>query len=276
TPVSTLFQPKAAPGWAELEGRYTSISLDTRSVASKCLPVITLLSTPAPVRRMTMRDHPPQGQARPSFGRSRAVRGFDLFDTPPVALGPLFEHEPLLAGVTTVAEPFCGKGNLVVAMRERGLTVFASDILDRGCPGSTVLDFRAMTERPPGCGVLISNCPYHGAMGFIEHALALGFRVVVLLLKLSFLCTGERFERLHKPGHLRRVHVLAERLQEMHDARHLEAGGKKAGQSRMHGWFVLNRDYRGPATIVPVSIKHPTFRMPWDSPLLPPGRPRLD
>jgi hypothetical protein len=46
----------------------------------------------------------------------------------------------------------------------------------------------------------------------------LGFRVVVLLLKLSFLCTRERFERLHKPGHLRRVHVLAERLQDMHDA----------------------------------------------------------
>ena len=71
-------------------------------------------------------------------------------------------------------------------MRERGLTVFASDILDRGCPGSTVLDFRAMTERPPGCGVLISNCPYHGAMGFIEHALALGFRVVVLCSSFHF------------------------------------------------------------------------------------------
>ena len=79
-----------------------------------------------------MLDDPPHGRARPSFGRPRAVRGFDLFDTPPVALGPLFEHEPLLAGVTTVAEPFCGKGNLVVAMRERGLTVFARDILDRG------------------------------------------------------------------------------------------------------------------------------------------------
>jgi len=59
---------------------------------------------------MTMLDRPPQGHARPSFGRSRAVRGFDLFDTPPVALGPLFAHEPLLAGVTTVAELFCGKG----------------------------------------------------------------------------------------------------------------------------------------------------------------------
>ena len=75
-------------------------------------------------------------------------------------------------------------------------------------------------------------------MGYIEHALALGFRVVVLLLTLSFLYTGERFERLHKPGHLRRVHVLAERLQDMHDANYT---GKKAGQSQVHAWFVFDR-----------------------------------
>jgi hypothetical protein len=206
---------------------------------------------------MTMLDRPPH--ARPSFSRPRAVRGFDLFDTPPIALGPLFEHEPLLVGVTSVAEPFCGKGRLVIAMRERGLTVFASDILDRGCPGATVLDFRAMAERPPGCDVLISNCPYRGAMGFIEQALALRFRVVVFLLKLSFLCTGERFERLHKPGHLRRVHVLAERLQDMHDANYT---GKKAGQSQVHAWFVFDQE-RGPATINPVSINQPAARMPW-------------
>src|SRR4249919_2694803 len=87
---------------------------------------------------------------RPSFGRSRAVRGLDLFDTPPVALCPLFEHEPMLAGVAAVVEPFCGKGNLVNAMPARGLTVL---------PDSTVLDFLAMIAQPPGCEVLLSNCP---------------------------------------------------------------------------------------------------------------------
>ena len=107
-----------------------------------------------------MRDRP----RRPSFGRSRAERGDDLFDTPPVALGPLFVHEPLLAGVTTLAEPFCGVGNLVMAMRARGLTVHASDKNARGCPDSTVLDFLAMTARPPGCDVLVSNPPYRIAM----------------------------------------------------------------------------------------------------------------
>jgi hypothetical protein len=36
---------------------------------------------------------------RPSFGRALAVRGLDQFDTPAPVLGPLFAHEPLLAGV---------------------------------------------------------------------------------------------------------------------------------------------------------------------------------
>jgi phage/plasmid-associated DNA primase len=67
-------------------------------------------------------------RGRPSFGRSRAVRGLDLFDTPPRALDPLFEHEPLLAGVRVICEPFAGRGNLVTAMRSRGITVHAADI----------------------------------------------------------------------------------------------------------------------------------------------------
>jgi hypothetical protein len=85
---------------------------------------------------------------RPSFGRTLTVRGFDLFDTPKEALDPLFVHEPLLAGVTSVSEPFCGKGNLVTAMRERGIKVFASDIFDRGCPYAGVFDFFDMTKAP--------------------------------------------------------------------------------------------------------------------------------
>jgi hypothetical protein len=206
---------------------------------------------------------PALSRRRPSFGRPRAIRGRDLFDTPPVALGPLFEHEPLLAGVTSVVEPFCGKGNLVQAMRARGLTVHASDILNRGCPDSITLDFLAMTARPSNCDVLISNCPYAGAMDFIEHAMVLRFRIVLLLLKLSFLCTAERYERLHKPGHLCRVHVLAERLQDMHDAAHIAAGGEKAGQSQVHAWFVLDRNYCGPAVINPVSVNRPFEQMPW-------------
>ena len=200
---------------------------------------------------------------RPSFGRPLSIRGYDLVDTPVVALGPLFAHEPLLAGVTNIAELFAGKGNLVLAMRARGIAVHASDILDRNCPDCSVRDFFSTVSPPPGCRLELSNPPYQHAMEAIEHAFAIEFDVVIFLLKLSFLCTADRFERLHKPGHLRRVHVLAEKLQDMHDAAHLAAGGDKAGQSQNHAWFVFDHHYCGPAAINPVSINKPAARMPW-------------
>ena len=78
--------------------------------------------------------------------------------------------------------------------------------------------------------------------------------MVVFLLPPSFLFTADRYERLHKRGHLCRVHILAERLQDMHDAAHLSPlAARKASQSQVHAWFAFDRDYCGPATINPVS-----------------------
>ena len=56
-----------------------------------------------------MDDDAAAARRRPSFGRPRAVRGLDLFDTPPIALGPLFEHEPLLRGVTVLLNHFAAR-----------------------------------------------------------------------------------------------------------------------------------------------------------------------
>ena len=47
--------------------------------------------------------------ARPSFGRTLTIRGLDMFDTPPIAFDPLFAHEPLLRGVTSVASRFAAR-----------------------------------------------------------------------------------------------------------------------------------------------------------------------
>jgi hypothetical protein len=203
---------------------------------------------------------------RPSFGRPLSKRGFDLFDTPPEALNPLFAHEPLLWDVTHLDERFAGKGNLVLTMRSWGITVYASDILDRGCPGATVRDFFQLKRPGRNSRVLLSNPPYARAMEAIEHAFAIGYDVVIFLLKTTFLHTDERYERLHTPGHLCRVHVLAERLQGMHDANHIAAGGKESGQSQSHSWFVLDRNHYGPAVINPVALYAPSTCMPWSAP----------
>jgi hypothetical protein len=200
---------------------------------------------------------------RPSFGRTKAERGLDQFDTPPIALKTLFMHEPLLADITSVCEPFSGRGNLVVLMRLYGLTVYASDIEDRGCPGSDILDFLDMTVPPADCYTLISNPAYGRAMDYLEHAWRLGFRLVIFLLPPSFLHSADRFERMHARGHLRRYYPIAERLQGMHDAKHVAAGGKLASQPQIHAWCVFDQDYCGKPEIIPVSIDNPTVRMPW-------------
>ena len=197
---------------------------------------------------------------RPSFGRSRAIRGLDLFDTPTKAMGPLFAHEPLLANVTSVCEPFVGKGNLAYAMRKRGIEVHASDIIDRGCLDAAVIDFFTMTEPPAACRVIVTNPPFRRSMEFIEHALAIGFDVVVFLAKIGFLCTADRFERLHKPGHLRRVHTLAGATFRTCTTPRSSASAQ-VNRSSTRGLSSIAAT--AAATIVPVSIANPAARMPW-------------
>ena len=124
---------------------------------------------------------------RPSLGRPLEERGNDEFDTPSIALNPLFAHEPLLWDVTHLDERFAGKGNLVIPMRSWGITVYASDISDRGCPNSTVQDFFQLRRPGRNSRVLLSNPPYSRAMDLIEHAFAIGFDVVIFLLKTGFL-----------------------------------------------------------------------------------------
>ena len=56
-------------------------------------------------------------------------------------------------------------------MRERGITVHASDIVYRGCPDSTVLDFLKMTRSAAGLRrAAVKSAVQPIAMEMIEHA----------------------------------------------------------------------------------------------------------
>ena len=182
-----------------------------------------------------------------------------MFDTPPIALDPLFAHEPLLRGVTAVAEPFAGEGNLGdgdARARDRRARVRH---FRAGAP--ILKDPRLFRHDRGACPVLISNPPYSQATALLEHAFAIGFRSFIFLLTTNYLHTGDRYERVHKRGHLARVYPLAER------SKACTTGpphtGPKASQPQVHSWFVFDRDHFGPATINPVSLHRPNERMPW-------------
>jgi hypothetical protein len=74
------------------------------------------------------------------------------FQTPPWVLEPLYPY----IGRMSVWECACGKGNLVTAMRERGLFVKATDILT----GTDFLDDIFSTNAIPWEDCIITNPPY--------------------------------------------------------------------------------------------------------------------
>ena len=112
-----------------------------------------------------------------------------------------------------------------------------------------------------------SNCAYDGAAGgaleFIEHAFKL--RIPPRCVAAQVAIPGHR-GALHAPISARPSASRAHHhrtIQGMHDAVHVAKGGKIAGQSQNHGWFVFDRNYFGKPDLNFVSINDPTARMPW-------------
>jgi len=164
------------------------------------------------------------------------ARKDDLYETPPEAVRALLRVESL---PESIWEPACGPGSIVRILRANGHRVYATDLVDYGCPDSeSGVDF--LMERAPWDGAIVTNSPYKLADQFVAHALTLCPRVV-MLLRLAFLESERRSPILENCG-LARVHVFRKRLPMMH--RH-GWQGPRASSSIAFAWFVWDRDHRG-------------------------------
>lgn len=106
----------------------------------------------------------------------------------PEAIRALFEVDgAAIRSCDAVWEPACGDGALVREVRAMGLTCFASDLIDRGCPDSNVGDFFGFSASP--CQAIITNPPYNlinardGHGRWLRHSLDMpGWSYLALLL----------------------------------------------------------------------------------------------
>jgi hypothetical protein len=183
-----------------------------------------------------MLDHSCQVQRHP-----HAERGFDLYETPDVAVEALLRVEKV---PQRVWEPAAGKGAIVRVLRDRGHEVIASDVLDYGGL-DFVGDFLAQQNMPPGCEAIITNPPFKIAEPFVAHALELA-PLVILLLRLAFLESERRCGILEGRG-LARVHIFRKRLPMMH-----RDGweGRKANSGMGFAWYTWIRGYNNGPTII--------------------------
>jgi hypothetical protein len=173
-----------------------------------------------------------------SGAHPHAVRGADLYETPAVAVQALLRAEPL---PHCIWEPATGRGAIVRELRAAGHTVIASDLHDYGFPLHFAGDFLLQTHTPVGCECILTNPPFLVINEFIEHALDLSPRVIVLA-RLALLESVRRTEIIEHRG-LARVHVFRDRLPMMHRD---GWAGRKASSAIPYAWFVWERDHRGP------------------------------
>lgn len=165
----------------------------------------------------------------------------DCYETPDVAVQALLRVEKLPRDVW---EPACGSGNIVKVLRAAGHHVVASDLYDYGCEGSKAgIDFLSGGFIPMG-GAIVTNPPYQHAQKFVETALSICPKVI-MLLRMAFY-ESKRRSLLLDGGKLARIHVFANRLPMMH-----RKGwkGRKASSAMTFAWFVWDRKHDGPTTI---------------------------
>jgi hypothetical protein len=172
-------------------------------------------------------------------------RRADLYETPPEAARALLRVETI---PHCIWEPAAGRGAIVRVLRDVGHAAIASDIYDYGFPLHFVRDFLAEIKAPVGVEAIVTNPPYRDAQAFVEHALRLVPRVI-MLLRLAFL-ESERRSLILDRGQLARVHVFRNRLPMMHRD---SWAGPKASSAMAFAWFVWNRNHAGPTIINRIS-----------------------
>ena len=164
---------------------------------------------------------------------SQEEHGF--YATSPEAIDELFK---VIEKPTEVWECACGAGHLSKRMRELGVKVYSSDLIDRGY-GTPGIDFLAMCNLM--APVIITNPPYRYALEFVEHAIELGAERVCMFLKLTFL-EGVKRQRLFQkyPPHI--VAVFTKRIQV---ARNGDPEMFKKSSAACYAWFIWDKGYTG-------------------------------
>jgi hypothetical protein len=200
---------------------------------------------------MTARGNGKLNHACQTGQHPHSDRGLDCYSTSPVAVEALLRVEDLPFHIW---EPAAGHGPIVHTLREAGHRVVASDIQHYTFELDFEADFLETTRAPIGTEAIVTNPPYELATEFVEHALTLCPRVV-MLCRLAFLESRRRAVILDS-GTLAAVHVFIERLPMMHRD---GWAGPRASSAIPYAWFVFWRDHQGQAIVDRISWRDSEF-----------------
>lgn len=161
----------------------------------------------------------------------------DYYATDPKALELLLEEESFNNKVWECA---CGGGHLSKVLLEKGYDVLSSDIFDRGCPNTQIINFLEILESDFNDRDIITNPPYKYAQEFVEQALKIswGGVKIAMFLKLTFL-EGKGRKQMFLQNPPTKVYVSSSRLE-------CGTNGEFKGTSAVaYAWFIWEKGYKG-------------------------------
>ncbi len=186
----------------------------------------------------------------------------DFYATSPEAAEWLLKLEPQ---ISSIYEPFVGKGHLAEVFRQEGKLKAVSDLIDRGYYPENILtkyplDFFSFNKIWKGD--IASNPPYSKAKEAVEHSLELvengGW--VAMFLKLTFL-EGQERKEFFKENPPIRIWVSSSRIPcakngEFYVLKKNKDGSIKVNSSGepvlekvssavAYAWFIWQKGYRG-------------------------------
>lgn len=168
----------------------------------------------------------------------------DYYATEPRAVELLLEQEVFSPQIWECA---CGEGHISEVLTRSGYKVKSSDIIDRGYPGTEIIDFLTVTPEDTD-GIprdIITNPPYKYAKEFVEKALELlhtGGKVA-MFLKLTFLESKSR-KALFAKYPPKVIYVSSSRLQCAKNG-DFEKYGKGVGTAVAYAWYIWEKGYTG-------------------------------
>ena len=166
----------------------------------------------------------------------------DYYATEPKALELLLELEGFSPYVWECA---CGEGHLSEVLKSHGYKVRSSDIVDRGYPGTEILDFLKIKKQDIKQDIsrdIITNPPYKYAKEFVEHALEISMdsTKIAMFLKVQFL-EGKARRKLFDKHPPKVIYVASSRL-------NCAMNGefeKYPSSAVAYAWFIWEKGFTG-------------------------------
>ena len=157
--------------------------------------------------------------------------GSDFYATPAWCTQALLAHEKFHGSTW---EPACGDGSMSRVLEAEGLTVYSSDLINRGY-GDHPLDFLQQEQQVDN---IITNPPYSIVDAFVKKGLQLYKKKLALLLRLAFLEGQQRYKEIFQETPPQKIWCFSPRATFYPDGAERKGSGTLA-----YAWFVWDKAY---------------------------------